>query len=727
MPQPTVEIRIVAVGHERIKREIAELQAAARNIRAPMADNAQLTGIQRAQRGLEQLRTSLGGVERAQVQFAQSTRQLDAAVRAGLVSQRDELGLRGLISRQLSEQTTRARQLTGSMAALRREAAMVAASQIPGASVLPLSALRGRVGVGLGVGAGLVGAGLAGERAALQRQQLAALGAPGVRPDVLELGLRIGDVETAISTFKRLAIARDELGVDTARLVEFERRLFDLMRLSGGASQEAAAGVFQLSQALASGRLQGDEFRSIMENLPLVAKAISRGLVEMGVATRGSIGELRALSTAGELTSQRVFEAFIRGSEDMARAADDMTRPVTTSLRTIGASTLELIGAFGELSGMTPTIQLFWTTIATGAEQAAAAVARYVEEHRNLPPPTMAPGSIRAGQRLREMLLPGERPDIFPMPPYPRVLPPPFRPDFPVPQPVPRGMRAAFARRGDTGIVEPTPGRAGGATARDLPMPAATSARAERAAHFGELAAARGIIPPEMTAAAARQEHSLERQNELLRTQEQLLGGIAEEMSSIASTAVFEGLDQGAQQLLRTLVELGIQAAVIGALFGGAKAAGFGPGAGAGLRGAGGLLGTIAQLAIPAAMGASTGGGSAAVMGAAGAHGAVGGMTMQLRQHGGPVDPSHVYMVGERGPEMFVPRTAGKIVPEAAGGGGPTTVVQNRFDMSGSVLTPGVVAAIHNVVAEMGPYISGMVATDFGARQGLRRAAGIRR
>jgi hypothetical protein len=39
------------------------------------------------------------------------------------------------------------------------------------------------------------------------------------------------------------------------------------------------------------------------------------------------------------------------------------------------------------------------------------------------------------------------------------------------------------------------------------------------------------------------------------------------------------------------------------------------------------------------------------------------------RQHGGPVAAGSAYMVGEAGPELFVPRSAGKIIPNGGGGG----------------------------------------------------------
>jgi hypothetical protein len=46
------------------------------------------------------------------------------------------------------------------------------------------------------------------------------------------------------------------------------------------------------------------------------------------------------------------------------------------------------------------------------------------------------------------------------------------------------------------------------------------------------------------------------------------------------------------------------------------------------------------------------------------------------RQHGGPVSMGMPYLVGERGPELFVPSTSGAVVPNAGGGGGGDVVIQ---------------------------------------------------
>tara|TARA_R100000278_G_scaffold44009_1_gene38408 strand:+ start:2007 stop:4106 length:2100 start_codon:yes stop_codon:yes gene_type:complete len=58
-----------------------------------------------------------------------------------------------------------------------------------------------------------------------------------------------------------------------------------------------------------------------------------------------------------------------------------------------------------------------------------------------------------------------------------------------------------------------------------------------------------------------------------------------------------------------------------------------------------------------------------------------------FKAEGGPVNRGRSYIVGERGPEMFVPNTSGTIVPNnslAMGGGGVTNVITVNVDSSSS-------------------------------------------
>jgi tape measure domain-containing protein len=96
---------------------------------------------------------------------------------------------------------------------------------------------------------------------------------------------------------------------------------FQAIVLQSGTSAEDAAGAFlQLSQALGSGRLQGDELRSILERMPTLAQRIADS---MGVSTT----KIRELGAAGELTSDIIQKALA----EAAAGADGMTNKLSAS------------------------------------------------------------------------------------------------------------------------------------------------------------------------------------------------------------------------------------------------------------------------------------------------------------------------------------------------------------------------------------------------------------
>lgn len=132
----------------------------------------------------------------------------------------------------------------------------------------------------------------------------------------------LGFRETADS-FLRVARNSETLGATRVEIAQLSDTVAKLGAVSGASRGEIGSGMLQLSQALASGKLNGDELRSIMENMPALAKAIAEGL---GV----SVGQLRAMGAAGELSSRSVFEAILKASkkanEEFARLPDTVER-----------------------------------------------------------------------------------------------------------------------------------------------------------------------------------------------------------------------------------------------------------------------------------------------------------------------------------------------------------------------------------------------------------------
>lgn len=103
--------------------------------------------------------------------------------------------------------------------------------------------------------------------------------------------------------------------------------------VTGASTTEATSALQQLGQALESGLLSGDEFRSIRENAPLAAKAIAKSL---GV----SLGELRKLSEQGKLTTDIVAQALIGANEEINKAAGKIPLTLERSL-TVASNTFK--------------------------------------------------------------------------------------------------------------------------------------------------------------------------------------------------------------------------------------------------------------------------------------------------------------------------------------------------------------------------------------------------
>lgn len=112
-------------------------------------------------------------------------------------------------------------------------------------------------------------------------------------------------------------------GAESIKLAELLNKASFLGGSSSGESQRA---LLQLSQALASGVLQGDELRAIREQAPGLTDTLAKGLSSM--AERGALpekfmnttmGDLKQLGADGELTAQRVISAF----KEMGEYVDD--------------------------------------------------------------------------------------------------------------------------------------------------------------------------------------------------------------------------------------------------------------------------------------------------------------------------------------------------------------------------------------------------------------------
>ena len=113
-------------------------------------------------------------------------------------------------------------------------------------------------------------------------------------------------------------------------------------KLAGSSAIESSNAFRQLAQALGSGRLAGDEFRSVSEQVPTILAPIAE---ELGV----TIGQLKKLAADGKLTSEVVLRALGRvGNEGSGFLKELLKNDPTQVFKNFSNATEDLSRRFGD-------------------------------------------------------------------------------------------------------------------------------------------------------------------------------------------------------------------------------------------------------------------------------------------------------------------------------------------------------------------------------------------
>lgn len=154
---------------------------------------------------------------------------------------------------------------------------------------------------------------------------------------------RVG-VTGATTLFTRLHRAISQAGGTLQQSAVITETVAKGLSLSGAAAGEAEAAMLQLSQAFNKGKLDGDEFRTVMELMPDAMQAIAD---QLGVAK----GKLIELAPEGKITADIMANAFIT-------AADSINQRFSQSMPTIGQALTvlknQVLRLWGELNDEIP-------------------------------------------------------------------------------------------------------------------------------------------------------------------------------------------------------------------------------------------------------------------------------------------------------------------------------------------------------------------------------------
>ncbi|HHH1616401.1 TPA: tape measure protein [Yersinia enterocolitica] len=175
--------------------------------------------------------------------------------------------------------------------------------------------------------------------------------------DLLTVTNRVFDIsqdtraglEATATLYGRLERATRSAGTSTADLAKLTTTINKGLVVSGATAEEASSTMIQLSQALASGVLRGEEFNSISENGSRLAVALADSL---GV----TVGQLRAMAAEGKLTTDVVVNGLLKQSDAIAK---EFGNTVLTMGKAFTVASNNITKFIGESSSVNTGLNIF--------------------------------------------------------------------------------------------------------------------------------------------------------------------------------------------------------------------------------------------------------------------------------------------------------------------------------------------------------------------------------
>lgn len=152
-------------------------------------------------------------------------------------------------------------------------------------------------------------------------------------------------IDSTVTLYYRVAQAYKAWGESAEDAYEFTDLFQKSAILSGSSMQTTAQAVYQFGQALNKGKLDGDEFRSVLEGLPYVAQLIQK---ELGV-TRA---ELYEMSADGKISLDRIKAAFENAADVIRGDWANVTPTIGMALNVLYNSWIDFIASIQDSTGI---------------------------------------------------------------------------------------------------------------------------------------------------------------------------------------------------------------------------------------------------------------------------------------------------------------------------------------------------------------------------------------
>jgi len=159
----------------------------------------------------------------------------------------------------------------------------------------------------------------------------------------------MSSLSATATLYGRLERSTRTAGTSISDLITLTSTINKGLAVSGATTEEASSTMTQLSQALASGVLRGEEFNSISENGSRLAMALADSL---GV----TIGQLRGMAAEGKLTTEVVVNGLLKQSDAIAK---EFSNTAMTMGQAFTTATNNITKFVGESTAVSSSIKVF--------------------------------------------------------------------------------------------------------------------------------------------------------------------------------------------------------------------------------------------------------------------------------------------------------------------------------------------------------------------------------
>lgn len=161
---------------------------------------------------------------------------------------------------------------------------------------------------------------------------------------LMEISQHTGiSLESNSNLYSRIASSLRDAGYASKDVAAVTETVATSLKLSGASTEEAGSVITQLSQALGSGVLHGEEFNAIMENGGRLAKLLADGLGT-------TVGGLRNMAQNGELTTDKIVP-LLTNVEQLRKEFETLPASISGSGQKVKNSFMAWVGAENDAVG----------------------------------------------------------------------------------------------------------------------------------------------------------------------------------------------------------------------------------------------------------------------------------------------------------------------------------------------------------------------------------------